>query len=139
MADMLQEYLTKYKTMSLATVSALGTVDCSSVYFSFDRTGRLYFAAHESTPKAKNLRATGHFAVAMDDGGITAVGVKLSGGEAKELVSSADIAATRESLNARHPGIASFLEKEGNVFFRLSPSRRTVINFSWGVNWRLDV
>ena len=132
------EYLNKYKTMSVATVGESGIPDCSTVYFAFNSDGEIYFCSDKSTTKSTNLEHTGNCAVALNDGGSTAMGVKLFG-KAAEIDEDGEKALAREALLTRIPSIEPFLENPNLAFYKILPEWKYLINFSWGIDWKVLV
>ena len=133
------EYLDNYRTLSLATVSSRGSaVDCSTVCFALGNNGSLIIAVDPESQKAKNLRNTGAFACALDDGLNVARGIKVSG-TARRLLDEKDIDHAKDALIERIPSIKRFMDRENIDFFELKPERRVLINFGWGVNWKLEI
>lgn len=126
--------LDRYATLCVATADTTGTVDCASVFFAHDGN-TLYFATAAGTTKADNLGRRANVAMATDDRNTTGVQLRglaraLQGGAAAEA---------RRLLLERHPKIEKFLDKPGTVFFAVKPTERFLINFAWGVDWRLTV
>lgn len=133
-----REYLAKYTTMAIATVNAAGKLDCSTVYYAFDEKGTIFFLSDKSTSKAIAIDENGRFAAAMNDGGTSAMGVKISG-TAEEIRDPKEILIARSTLVTRVPHIEPFFENPNVTFYKLTPSKRFLINFSWGVDWRVEV
>jgi hypothetical protein len=130
------EYLAAYQTMSLAT-SKGGVVDNSSVYFAFNAEGDVFFASDSGTAKVKNLRDNGAYCATMNDGGVSPRGIKTYG---KAIELDADAAARANRLLVeRIPAIKPFLQRPNVAYFRLQPAKRFLINFAWGVDWRVEV
>ena len=130
------EYLEAYQTMSIATRSQKG-LDNSSVYFAFERDGAIVFASEATTGKVDNLRDNGEFCATMNDGGTSPRGVKMRG-RAVELKGD-DAAKANSLLVKRIPAVKPFLNRPNIAYFRLEPSKRYLINFAWGVDWRVEV
>jgi uncharacterized protein YhbP (UPF0306 family) len=128
-------YLERFRAMALATASATGSVNCSTVYFAYDDAGRLYFAASGETRKAKNATSNPSVAASMDDGGATPLGVQIRG-QAELLSDDPDVTEARIRLKRRHPTVGDFLDRPGMLFFRVTPTECFLINFSWGTDWR---
>ncbi|MDD5308716.1 MAG: pyridoxamine 5'-phosphate oxidase family protein [Deltaproteobacteria bacterium] len=135
--EMWIEYLDRYQTMSVATSSPKHGVDCSTVYFAFDKTGVVYFVSDAGTGKVRNIRENGAFAATMDDGGKSPCGIKILG-KAVELDAEAAASAS-QLLKDRIPAIKPFLQRPNVVCFKLEPKKRYLINFAWGVDWRVEV
>ncbi|MBW2532184.1 MAG: pyridoxamine 5'-phosphate oxidase family protein [Deltaproteobacteria bacterium] len=130
------EYIKKYTTMALATASPSGDLDCSTVYFALLEDGNLVIATDTTTSKAANMDLSGRFAATLDNG--TPMGVKMNG-TAEKLGHPDTVLATRSALLERIPAIKPFFDNPNIAFFRLSPDQRFVINFAWGINWKLSV
>jgi len=133
-----REYLGKYTTMAIATVNRAGKLDCSTVYYAFDEKGTIYFLSDKSTSKTIAIAETGNFAAAMNDGGGSAMGVKISG-KASEITKPEEILIARSTLATRIPHIEPFFENPNIGYYKLTPTKRHLINFSWGVDWRVEV
>ncbi len=133
------KYLNSYKTLSLATMDETGAKpDCSTMYFGINASGHPLVAADASTNRARALKTSGLFACTMDDGGTTARGLKISG-RARRLTSPDEISDAKQAIISRIPSLKKFFEQSEVEFFELVPERRIVINFAWGVNWKLEV
>jgi uncharacterized protein YhbP (UPF0306 family) len=133
-----REYLGKFTTMAIATVNNGSGLDCSTVYYAYDEAGNIYFVSDRDTNKAKAIAENNKFAAAMNDGGTSAMGVKIKG-RATRLDDPAEAMAARSALLTRIPAIEPFLANPGIQFFRLIPEKRFLINFAWGVDWRVEV
>jgi pyridoxine/pyridoxamine 5'-phosphate oxidase len=133
------EYLDNYKTLSLATADVSGSgLDCSTVCFALSDNGCLIIATDANSQKAKNLGSTEAFSCALDDGVNVARGIKLSG-RARKLQTSEAIEKAKTTLTTRIPSIKHFFDNENIEFFELQPERRVLINFGWGINWKLEI
>lgn len=129
------EYLTKFKTMAVATTSSDGIVDCATVYFAIGEQGRIYFATTAGTVKVKNIERNPSIAAAFDDDGLTATGLQVRG-TVQEVTNKVMATAVRSLLKARDPRIAAYLERPDIHIFEITPNERFLINFAWGVDWR---
>ena len=129
------EYLTKFKTMAVATSSKDGIPDCATVYYAVGEDGRIYFATADTTVKYKNLRANPNVALSFTDDGVSSTGLQIRG-TAAEVQSKMVAAATRTLLKQRDARIAAFVDRPDVVIFEVMPSERFLINFAWGVDWR---
>lgn len=132
------EYLSKYNSMALATGGGAGGVDCATVYYAHDSEGAIYFVTDKSTGKAKNLAASKQVALAIDDGGSSAMGVKVRG-TVEQITDPKQMLVVREMLISRIPALAPFMENPNLQFFKVLATRRFLINFAWGIDWRVEV
>ena len=68
----------------------------------------------------------------------SAMGVKLRG-RAVRISDTAEAMAARNALLTRIPSIEPFFKNPNILFYRLVPEKRYLINFAWGVDWRVEV
>lgn len=132
------QYLEKYTAMSVSTLNADGTPDCSTVYYAYSRSGRICFASDKNTAKSRNLQNNNKCAVTMNDGGASAMGVKVLG-VANEITGQQELEAARKAILGRIPSIKPFFDNPNLVMYNIVPEKRYVINFSWGIDWKLEV
>jgi pyridoxine/pyridoxamine 5'-phosphate oxidase len=129
------EYLTKFKTMAVATSSKEGVVDCATVYFAVGDQGRIYFATTTGTVKLKNIEMNSSVAACFSDDGLSATGLQVRG-TVQEVTNKIMVTAIRSLLKGRDPRIAAYLERPDIRVFEITPKERFLINFAWGVDWR---
>ena len=60
-------------------------------------------------------------------------------GRARRLSDDDEIEQAKTALTTRIPSIKLFMDQTSIEFYELQPERRVLINFAWGVNWKLEV
>ena len=130
------EYLEKFKLMTLATADLSGKPHASSILYVYDEKGDLYFCTLSDTRKVRNLREHNRVSVAMANDQ-TRIGIQLDG--IVEELTEPRAAKIRTKLQARHPDSAPFFDNPLVVTFRLKPEECSLLNFSWGIDFRKRV
>ena len=131
----LVESMEQIATIALATADSEGKVDCASMFYTFDSSGNVYFVTAKDSLKAKNIAQNPSVAAVGDDGNV--IGFQIRG---RAVEAAQDkIKQFRVDFGKRYPTAKKFLDNPNLQYHQIRAEQVFIINFGWGVDWRIEL